>query len=77
MEYVVAAVILLVVLVIGAVGLMVPRLRRRPVRGFARREYSRYSPDVSFRIMWASTAERSNERATCIESSMSSHIDEQ
>jgi fused signal recognition particle receptor len=31
MEYVVAAVILLVVLVVGAVGLMVPRLRRREV----------------------------------------------
>ncbi len=31
MEYLVAAVILLVVLVIGAVGLMVPRLRRRQI----------------------------------------------
>ncbi|HZU31909.1 MAG TPA: hypothetical protein VFB79_12390, partial [Candidatus Angelobacter sp.] len=33
----------------------VPRLRRFPVLGFFLREYSRYSPDFSFRIMSGNT----------------------
>ena len=43
----------------AARDLKVPRLRRRPVFGLSLREYSRYSPDLSLRIMSDPRSDRS------------------